>query len=156
MENSRLALLIGSLAAVRHQRTLFTDALRKAVGITDAAWDSFVGHHWWAGPEAEEARSTANKVLNASFRMSGVHQPSVLAEKVAAVIAVYVHPANWELAAVMLSGGLDGVKLLVPTGEEHPREVVGPERMLSLVYAMHHHDHDGVVYRELPAEEESE
>ena len=130
MRSEKLAMFNGAIAQVRAQRTAMTAVLMAAVGIQEVDLKSLCGEGYWSRKDAVAAKTTIAKIVSAGFHMSGFAQSAVIAEYLASVIALFVHPTNWPVAAEIVGGGLDGAKLLGPNGDE----VSEREHVLSLIH----------------------
>lgn len=131
MRSERLMLLRGSLTAWS-ERHVFLDKL-DGFGITKADIRDLQAAEFWRAPDVDRMRRALNGCMSVAFQLSGIGVFMVTAEYLAAMIVSVVHPCNWMTASNLVSTGLDGVKIIQPSGDEMAeREMVSSERMHAL------------------------
>ena len=110
-----------------------------AVQISPQDWEILKSKSYWTPAQAREARTSIDKLINASLTLANVPPQPLSAEYIAAVMARVIAPCNWLVASNSGVQGLDGKQLASITGDDYPaRKWVSPERLhhLILVFSM--------------------
>ena len=123
----------GGIAAVSDFRVYSEDI--RAAGVSEDQYRLVRQRSIWRNIHISTARQSMEAMLSLSYELSGIAQVEILAEHLAAFIALVVHPNNWQLATKILSRPLDGTKLIQNQGSQvEAVAYIPPTTLLSLVF----------------------